>query len=136
MKEVNSIDFNGKKIRKPLFSGPGLLFFGKSGCPWCQMATPAFETFSDMKGYTGYKIDAYNNEHIFDLFEIQTVPDFRYVNRNGEVTTKYEGDRTADDFYSFVKREHIKEKPIKKGRSRRRSRSRQRKRMRKTRRRK
>jgi thiol-disulfide isomerase/thioredoxin len=97
VKELSSNDYkitNNVIIKNNKKSG--LVVFYNFWCGYCQMVKPIMINLTKNKKYNFYAVHGENpkNQKLFGFFQIQGVPQIRYVHKNGKIGDIYNGERT------------------------------------------
>ena len=102
MHELNDKDFtiksDGIYVKHKMFKDKqGLLFFKAEWCGHCQRAKPELQQVSDAVGmaFPVCMIDCDKNTKVTKAIGIEGFPTFKYVNRQGKITTDYNGSRDS-----------------------------------------
>ena len=102
MLELKNKDFvyspNGIYVKhKMLNDKQGLLFFKAEWCGYCQRAKPELQQVSDALGeaFPICIIDCDKNKKVTRELRIEGFPTFKFVNRQGKITTDYNGSRDS-----------------------------------------
>ena len=83
----------------------GLVVFYYYWCGYCNMIAPDLIKLANKKDVSVYAIHGENpkNKKVFQKLEIQGVPHIRLVKSNGVISDIFQGNRTTEDFYKFIK---------------------------------
>jgi thiol-disulfide isomerase/thioredoxin len=75
----------------------GLVIFYNYWCGYCSMVKPEFIKLTKNTKYNFYAVHGENpkNRKLFGFFQIQGVPQIRYVHKNGKIGDIYNGERNA-----------------------------------------
>jgi thiol-disulfide isomerase/thioredoxin len=87
----------------------GILMVKQDWCGYCVRALPAFEESSKKLGsaYPIFKMDGDKNKAAVSKLGVQGFPTILFIDRNGKIGKKYEGDRTTGDILSSVCKESL-----------------------------
>lgn len=83
----------------------GLVVFYYHWCGYCNIIAPDLIKLANKKDISVYAIHGENpkNKKVFEKLEIQGVPHIRLVKSNGVISDVFQGNRTTEDFYKFIK---------------------------------
>jgi len=106
-KDITSI--NGSNYISKAKGTGGLLICKQDWCGYCVRSLPAFEESAKKLGtaYPIFKLDGDKNKEAIQKLNIQGFPTILFIDRNGKVGKRYEGDRSVGDILSSVCRESL-----------------------------
>lgn len=110
--EISEKDFTKKGnnfyINKAEKTG-GMLMVKAEWCSHCKRALPIMEDVSKTLGsaYKMFKLDADADPKMVDNLGVKGFPTILYINRDGMITKKYEGERSPGEILSGICKESL-----------------------------